>query len=501
MELVLKKNQAAYIAIPMIDDTSPTSFKTGLSPTDTAYSKTTSGAWTSRSITDTFAEIGSTGIYEIDLTAAELNYDQYLIKVTASGAADTMILIRLFDAEIDDLVRSTTPANTLDVSATGEAGIDWANVGGQGTTVDLSDTSINLCDTVTTLTGHTNQTGDNYARIGVNGAGLTNIDLPNQTMDITGSLSGSVGSVTGAVGSVTGAVGSVTGNVGGNVVGSVASVTADVGITATAVDNIWDEDIVAAHGSADTSGLIVSELSKRNITWATAIVAGSALDQIADDGTASYDRTTDSLQANRDKLTDIETDTGEIGAAGAGLSNIDLPDQTMNITGNLSGSVGSVTGAVDSVTNAVGSVTGNVGGNVTGSVGSVAAGGVTASSIATDAIGSDELAASAAQKIRDEILPTQNVALDNIEFLWVAASDHVTPVTAASTTSVTRSIDGGAFGAATGTLAEVGNGIYQFDASQADMNGGIITFRFVATGGTPGAPDDAFVTIVTGGGV
>ncbi len=56
---------------------------------------------------------------------------------------------------------------------------------------------------VTSLVGHTPQTGDSFARIGVNGAGLSNIDLPNQTMDITGDLSGSVGSVTGAVGSVT----------------------------------------------------------------------------------------------------------------------------------------------------------------------------------------------------------------------------------------------------------------------------------------------------------
>jgi hypothetical protein len=75
---------------------------------------------------------------------------------------------------------------------------------------------------------------------------------------------------------------------------------------------------------------------------------------------------------------DILLDTAEIGAAGAGLTNINLPNQTMdivgNITGNLSGSVGSVTGAV-------GSVTGNVGGNVTGSVGSVvgAVGSVTGS--------------------------------------------------------------------------------------------------------------------------
>ena len=62
--------------------------------------------------------------------------------------------------------------------------------------------------TINAYTGNTVQTGDSFARIGVAGAGLTNIDLPNQTMDITGNitgnLSGTVGSVTGAVGSVTG---------------------------------------------------------------------------------------------------------------------------------------------------------------------------------------------------------------------------------------------------------------------------------------------------------
>jgi hypothetical protein len=46
----------------------------------------------------------------------------------------------------------------------------------------------------------------------------------------------------------------------------------------------------------------------------------------------------------------IETDTQDlqtqVGTAGAGLTNINLPDQTMDITGNLSGSVGSVTAEV-----------------------------------------------------------------------------------------------------------------------------------------------------------
>ena len=55
---------------------------------------------------------------------------------------------------------------------------------------------------------------------------------------------------------------------------------------------------------------------------------------------------------------------------------------------------------IASVTGAVGSVTGNVGGNVTGSVGSVATGGITAASIATNAIDADSLAADAVTEIQ-----------------------------------------------------------------------------------------------------
>lgn len=67
-------------------------------------------------------------------------------------------------------------------------------------------------------------------------------------------------------------------------------------------DGVWDENIVSAHGTADTAGLIVSEWTKRSVTFATAVVSGSIFDQIADDGTATYNRTTDSLQAIADAI-------------------------------------------------------------------------------------------------------------------------------------------------------------------------------------------------------
>ncbi len=93
--------------------------------------------------------------------------------------------------------------------------------------------------------------------------------------------------------------------------------------------------------------------------------------------------------------------------------------------------------------------------------------------------------------INNTKIPTQNVAFNDIPVLMVDSTDHVTPKTGL-TLIVTRSIDGGGFVAVTGTAVEVGSGIYQFDASAADMNGAVITLRFSGT-----AADDTFITIHT----
>lgn len=71
-----------------------------------------------------------------------------------------------------------------------------------------------------------------------------------------------------------------------------------------------------------------------------------------------------------------------VGSFGEGVSSVQ---------GNVTGNVG-------------GNVNGNVVGNVAGSVGSVASGGITASSFAADAISASALSATAAQKMADEIL-------------------------------------------------------------------------------------------------
>jgi hypothetical protein len=109
-----------------------------------------------------------------------------------------------------------------------------------------------------------------------------------------------------------------------------------------------------------------------------------------------------------------------------------------NVNGNVSGSVGSVTGAVGSVTgNVSGSVASVVGavGSVTGAVGSVTsavtvgtinANVITATSIATDAITSAELSASAVQEIADGVLSRKLNMAGNISDVSVTSVSSAT---------------------------------------------------------------------------
>ncbi len=192
-------------------------------------------------------------------------------------------------------------------------------------------------------------------------------------------------------------------------------------------------------------------------------------------------------------------------------------------TGNLSGSVGSVTGAV-------GSVTGNVG----GSVASVGAGGITASTFGAGAIDAAAIAANAigASEIADNAITNAKLAAGAISNGTLAAgtidstklsSDTITAATVAAdvavelaqrpagsfrknvasqrrmplyladsttpknpvtgaTVTVRVTKDGGVEGAATGTVAEIGSGLYMFIPSQADTNCDTCVYRASATG-------------------
>lgn len=90
------------------------------------------------------------------------------------------------------------------------------------------------------------------------------------------------------------------------------AIAASDGSSYTAVP--WNADWDAQVESEATDALVAIHLDHllATATGIPAIVAGTFYDQLVDDGTASFDRTTDSLQALRDNT----------GAAGAGLTSV-----------------------------------------------------------------------------------------------------------------------------------------------------------------------------------
>ena len=105
----------------------------------------------------------------------------------------------------------------------------------------------------------TTGTGANQIQVNGSGAISTVVSVSGSVGSVAGNVSGSVASVVGNVGgsvaSVVGAVGSVTGNIGGNLTGSVGS------LTATAVQNIWDDLTVNNTVVGSVGKLIVDNLN------------------------------------------------------------------------------------------------------------------------------------------------------------------------------------------------------------------------------------------------
>lgn len=264
------KNQAYRVTFPILD--ADGDLVTAAGALDSEVSK---DGGTFADCTNEATEIAtSSGMYYLDLTATEMNADTVSIIVKSTNGKTTPLVLYPQADGLDRNVNVThwsgaavaTPDTAGYPKTTIKDGTGAGEIALTGGAID----SVTLCATVTTLTGHTAQTGDSFARLGAPAGASVSADiatvdtgvdavkvktdfLPSATAGaaggvfiagtnaattittgltttFTGNLTGSVGSVTGAVGSVTGsvasvtgAVGSVTGNVGGNVTGSVGS--------------------------------------------------------------------------------------------------------------------------------------------------------------------------------------------------------------------------------------------------------------------------------------
>ena len=228
--------------------------------------------------------------------------------------------------------------------------------------------------------------GDHLVEAGGDGDQLTAINLPNQTMDIAGTITSVTGNVDGNVGGTVNGLTAValkdmfdtdsTTNYAGAVAGSVVKEIADnaggSALTEAGIaDAVWDE-LVTGHDGAGKAGqqlwtdidAILADTNELQGDDVPGLIATAQTDldtitgangvNITDDAiTASkYDQSTafPLADSNGTALTEAGGDGDhlvEAGGDGDQLTAIDLPNQTMDIigdiTGNISGSVGTVT--------------------------------------------------------------------------------------------------------------------------------------------------------------
>lgn len=153
---------------------------------------------------------------------------------------------------------------TLSVATAGYMGLDWAHINAPTTSVNLSGTTVG---TITTYTGNTPQTGDAFARIGSNGAGLTSL--------ATASALSSVASGVAALPSAAAIATAVLTDVGDNTTaGSPGKILAQLGGTFTTTSSSVFTTPALANAPAGGGG--------SGVTLTTMLNTPRAVDSLAD---------------------------------------------------------------------------------------------------------------------------------------------------------------------------------------------------------------------------
>lgn len=270
---------------------------------------------------DNFARLGAPvgASISADIAAVQADTDNLQTRIPAalvSGRMDASV--GAYQTGLTPL-QPTTAGRTLDVSATGEAGIDWANIGSPTTAVNLSG---------------------------------TNIDVDQV-----------VASVSGAVGSVTGAVGSVTGNVGGNVTGSVGSVATGgiaaasfaagaIDAAAIATDALGALELAAGAASEIATAVrseLTTELGRIDVAVSTRLASASYTAPLDAAGVRSaVGLASANLDTQLDALpTAAENATAVWGAGTRSLTVLDEDSTTLDLDATIRAAVGLASANLD----------------------------------------------------------------------------------------------------------------------------------------------------------
>ena len=147
-----------------------------------------------------------TCLHHVRVVATDAFYsvgNNFFAVITAGSAASISVVgyeVASFSIENRSPLRPTVAGRTLDVNAAGEAGVDWANVGTQGATVNLTATSISVVTTATNVTS-------------VNSGAVTNTSFAAAAIDAAAIAANAIGAseiADGAIDAATFTTGAIT---------------------------------------------------------------------------------------------------------------------------------------------------------------------------------------------------------------------------------------------------------------------------------------------------
>lgn len=349
-----------------------------------------------------------------DIAAIEAQTDD----IGAAGAGLTAVPWNpAWDAEVQSEVDDALVAQRLDELLNADSDIDGAAPPTVGSVFHELMTKTSGSFTYDQTTDSLEALRDNT---GTAGAGLTAIDLPDQTMNITGNITGNL---SGSVGSVTGAVGSIA--AGGITAASIATDAIDADalaadaiaeINATVDQALVDiklDHLVAVADSDDVAdSSIIAKLASKGATpdWSSFVNTTDALEALRDRGDVAWITATgfsthsaaDVWAVATRQLTALDEDSTTLDLdatirAALGLASANLDTQLSTIDDFLDTEVAAIKAKTDQLTFSTAN-------RVDGQVFGMEAGVVTAAAVGTGAIDADALATDAANEIADALL-------------------------------------------------------------------------------------------------
>lgn len=503
MDNILKQSTSVTIVMGvMVDSTDGNTPETGLTIAQADIRLSKNGGAYAQSNNVAGATHMETGKYSVPLdttdtaTLGKVRVDIHVSGALAVWREFTVVPANAYDALVlgtDVLTADLTQIEGVAQSATdlkdfADAGYDPATNKVQG---------VVLADTVTALTGHTAQTGDNYARLGAPAGVSIAADLvviDNLVDDLETRLSAvragyldnlSAGAVALASGvDLTKIHGvALTETIDGYLAAAFTKLFDVVTPLLVSSDVMRGTDSASIHSAADVWAVVARTLTANtNFNDPTSVAIADAVwdELISGHVIAGSFGAKNQNVVPSETIEDYKADVSAL-ATDAALSTHDVKLDTVD-------------GIVDNIlldTNELQTDWAN-GGRLDLIIDLILA---DTAELQTDWTNDGRLDVILdAVKAKTDNLPSgisKNVALSNFQLFMVLSSDHVTAATGKTITG-TISKDGSSFSALTNAVSEIGNGMYKVNLTQAEMNADVITLKFTETDS-----DQRIITVYT----